>query len=236
MTQRARRSTRARLEIAEGQQREVLDVLRRLGADEMGARIARCQSMRTSRRGGPGIWPWRCRSPGCWACRRTRVASEWHALLAAASVPGISTTAITLPLHRSCESLRCSVRALRRALRDARDHAAGYDRRWRRFAFAGLASSEQAWVLCWHHGISRGEIERVFRRRWPGAQAKATEEVHDEVADCNLSTGDAVALALYRRGIEPLRIRIGPMQGAVTGRHVDARRPMRSQPLPILFA
>lgn len=236
MTQRARRSTRAQLDRAEGQQRMVLDGLLRLDGETVAERIARCQSMRTSRRGRPRTWPWRCRSPGCWACRRTRVTAEWHTLLAEVPVPSVALTAILLPLHRSGESLRCSVSVLRRTLRDLRDHAASHDRRWRRVAVAGLAGSEQAWVLCWHQGISREEIERVFRRRWPGAHAKTAEEVYNEAADSDLLRDDAVALALHRRGIEPLRIRIGPMQGAVTGRYVDARRPMRPEPLPILFA
>src|SRR5258708_11252837 len=74
---RSGRSTQAELAGAERNQSEVIAALVESGHDDIVQRLARCQRDRQNRR--TGRYPWRCRGPGCWACRRTLTRRWWEA-------------------------------------------------------------------------------------------------------------------------------------------------------------
>lgn len=236
VVQRAPRSRRAWLHEAEGHQQEIIDRLRALGADHIADRLGRCQRVRTSRRGASAsTWPWRCRSAGCWSCRRTQITAEWRSLCNGGLVPTPAQTVMTVPLYAAGAGLRNAVLHLRRSLRDYRDREARRDRRWRSVAFAGLADSERAYLLCWHPRIAPGEIEVVLGQRWPSIRGIPAEIGDFGGTDGRLSDDDAVTLALLGRGIEPLRVRVMAMGRGSSGRRPSASQERWAAPLPILI-
>lgn len=96
-----------------------------------------------------------------------------------------------------------AVRKIRKSLRDARDRAARQDNRFKRVAFAGLASEGNVLVLIHHPGVSRQRVWTPLQRRWP--EIILTDPGRMEPSSLMIAA-DAAALARCRRGIEPLRI------------------------------
>lgn len=74
---RSSRSTRRAIAVAEGHQSAVIAALTFTGNDAIAGRITRCQHDR--RHPHAGQYPWRCRSAGCWACRRIISHRWWRA-------------------------------------------------------------------------------------------------------------------------------------------------------------
>ena len=178
------------------------------------ARIACCQQERQNRRAG---WPWRCRSAGCWGCRRTLMRNWWRGMLAWPDQPWTSLAVIPLPADPLC-----GIRRLRKGLRDIRDRAARQDQQWARVTMAGLLSERTAMILIQHAAVDRAEVWWALAARW-------AEVVLVDVADAQpswqMTATDAAALARCRRGIEPIRIVVMP-QANVSDQAEDDAMPM----------
>lgn len=170
------------------------------GHDGIAERLRRCQHERQHRQ--PRQYPWRCRSPGCWACRRTLARRWWQAFDAWITGPETSLVIIQLagdPIN--------ATRKLRKSLRDVRDRAGRQDHRWRVVAMAGLADGNRGLILAQHPGIDRASFWVMLERRWPNVVLADLGSVEPASA---LAARDAAALARCRRGIEPVRVIVLP--------------------------
>lgn len=187
-------------------------------------RLSRCQINRTTRRGSNHEgWPWRCRSGGCWSCRRTRLNQAWAGAFAWSEETASHSHAIIPALHDEGD-VRGAVRRLRRELRRLRDRRAAFDARWATVAMCGLQNAQIAQVIVRHPDLPHHQISAALRLRWPGAMAVAGQP---SPPDGHISSEDAAALAVARRGVEPLRVWIG------------ARASLQEseiQPMPLMFS
>jgi len=204
----ARRSTRAELITAERHQAEVIARLHSLGEDHLSDRLARCQQARLDRQ--PGSWPWRCRSAGCWACRRTTVRRWWRGFLGwLGSGPDLSQ--VTIPLTATTDVIS-TIRRVRKGLRDVRDRAARIDERWSAVVMAGTVSGDHLVLVVHHAEIERDTLWTALERRWPKAIVSKFETVEPR-SELSVQTTvqTIVQLAVQGRGIEPIRVVI-PVQ------------------------
>lgn len=176
------------------------------GHHDIAERLQRCQHDRQHRQ--PGRYPWRCRSPGCGACRRTLVRTWWQAFGRWLTGPEISLAII--PLHGDPIP---ALRRLRKALRDVRDRTARQDHRWVGVAMAGLVDRDRMLLLVQHLGVDRVEAWATLRRRWPDVVLSSPDDIAPSSA---MTVQDAAALARCRRGLEPIRIIILPQVIAMT--------------------
>ena len=201
---------------ADAHQVQVISKLIASGDAQIAARITLCMQERQARQ---GRWPWRCRSAGCWACRRTLMRSWWRGMMAWPEQPWTSLAVIPL-----AADLISSIRRLRKGLRDIRDRAACLDQQWAGVAMAGLVSERIAMVLIQHSGLDRTAI-------WWALAARRPETVLVDVADAHpswrMAADDAAALARCRRGIEPIRIVVMPQSRSFSRAENDA--------MPIVF-
>jgi hypothetical protein len=129
---RAARSTRGQIKLEEADQTTVIGALRHHGIHPAADRVARCQQHRGARRAN--LWPFRCRSVLCWACRRTRMLSELRAALAWATESGSTTSVAVIPLSAHGMTLTRTSTRLRVRLRRLRDAKA--QTRW---SYSGVA-------------------------------------------------------------------------------------------------
>lgn len=224
-------TTRAEMHSLRDASRQTVVSLRALGADYIADRVERCAVARCHR--VEGHRPWTCHSAGCPWCVRPLLARWLRTLLeVTGSGPGVST--IVVPVGANDADLRSAARTYRRALRDMRDRAARRRRAWRAVSVAGVLLPRAAGrtiVLCVRHdGLTRPEVGTLIRRRWSGAAISASLSVFP-MSTVNPLLADRISLALARRGVEPLRIMVGP-QG-------ERSRRLRSrtyvEPMPILF-
>jgi len=201
-----------------------LDVILRLQmteSSELTHRIVRCQLMRRERGGaGHDGWPWRCRSGGCYACRRARVRSALAAATEWAAESGVAHSLIQIPMDHVDGEIRLAVRRLRREVRRLRDRLAVRDSLWQRVEIGGIANSSTMDLLALHASMPRAQVAHRFSVRWPGARVTPLES--NWSADGFMSCEDAAALARARRGIEPLRLYVGP--------HSEGRAPVSWAP------
>ena len=196
MLDRARRLTRQELEAAESHQSEIVAALIASGHHDIAQRLQRCQQERRNRQ--PGRYPWRCRSAGCWACRRTLMLAWWRGFHEWLGDQDVSLMVIPLDGDPVV-----GVRKLRKGLRDVRDRAAQRDQRWAGVAMGGLATEDAVLVLVQHRGLDRIDMSKIFQRRWPDAVFADTVDNQPSWA---MVPKVAAALACLRRGTEPLRI------------------------------
>ena len=211
---RAPRSTRAMLVIAEAQQSEVIDHLFTMGEDRLADRLQRCQDARLHRQ--PNVWPWRCRSSGCWSCRRTTMRRWWRGGLLWLSGP--DTSLAIIPLDST--DLIPMIRRLRKSLRDVRDRTARIHARWAAVAMGGIVSdADQLMIIVGHAGIDREALWDVFERRWPNIII--ISDLGD-VPTSTLTVDATIRLAVARRGIEPIRIVVPAQHPADPGWDDDA--------------
>jgi hypothetical protein len=214
----APRSTRSALTQNEAHQSGVIASLAAGGHLCLAVRLARCQYDRQHREAGR--YPWRCRSAGCWGCRRSVCRRWWKSFERWLAGPEVSL--VIIPLIGDSIA---GIRKLRKALRDARDRAARDDARWRHVAFGGMLGEDRMLMLVQHTGISREDVCRMLERRW--SDVVVTDP--DGIVPFSINQNLAEHLARCRRGIEPIRIVI-PMQraGAMMGDEWD-------EPMPFLF-
>ena len=188
---RTPRSTRSTLTHNETCQSEVIASLAASGHLYLAARLARCQYDRQHRQ--TGRYPWRCRSAGCWACRRTVCCRWWKSFERWLAGPEVSLASIPL----IGDSI-VAVRKLRKGLRDVRDRAARDDPRWQQVVFGGMLDGDRMLMLVQHAGISRGDVWRMLERRWSNVMITDPDGTVPFSMDQNL----AEHLARCRRGIE----------------------------------
>ena len=219
---KACRSTRAQLAQAEAHQDAVVADLAESGHDGIAARLRRCQRDRQHRQ--EGQYPWRCRSPGCWACRRSLVRRWWEAFDSWITGPGPAASLAIIPLP---DSLVSAVKKLRKGLRDVRDRAARQDHRWKAMAMAGLADGDRALMLVQHPGIKRASLWSVLELRWPDVVLADPGRIEPTSA---MPVGTAAALARRRRGIEPIRVVVPPQVMAAVSQEDW------NEPLPVCFS
>jgi hypothetical protein len=225
---RAPRSTRAALAEAEAAQAAVIAALRAACEDDIADRLLRCQMARSARRGSE--WPWRCRSAGCWACRRPAIHRWWSELCQWVAASGTPVSFCKLPL-RAGRGLRAAVRHIRKACRDLRDRAARGPggRRWQAIAIAGLALGDgTAWLAVAHGGITRTALADGFARRF-GAVVFA--DLADTPPPTSFSDAAAVELSRLGRGVEPLRVAVAPQRAPAVGIDTSSGA---ADPMPIL--
>ncbi len=221
---------------AEALQSDVISALFAAGSLEVAERLQRCQEERMSRRGGEAVrgWPWRCRSAGCWACRRAICQRWWQGVTLWPSDADPSVSLVHLPFVYQPGRLRPAVRYHRRACRDLRDRRARQSHRWRLVAMAGMVFDDRTMLLVARHaGINRREIAQAFQSRWPDA---SVGKIGTMPASWEFDLDDAVELARVRRGVEPLRIVVLPQRGVHAG--VQSERNVRTgglEPMPFLF-
>lgn len=224
---RAPRSTRALLTEAEALQSSVIAALLSTGDVDLADRIRRCQQARVSRRGDMAHgWPWRCRSPGCWSCRRSAGWRWWIGMLHWAKESDGPVSLAVVPLHHEPGGLRIAVGRLRRSLRDIRDRAAKSRESWSSMAIAGMATANHtALLLIRHRDLSRMQVAYVLGRRWPPC---VVGDLGTASPSWTMPNADAVELARIRRGVEPLRV-------VVLGRRSSVSMPLPAEPMPTLF-
>jgi hypothetical protein len=207
LAKRAPRSTRAVLADADSHQVQVIARLIASGDTHIAARLMCCLSERQNR---GNSWPWRCRSAGCWSCRRTLMRNWWRGMLAwgPQGQAWTSLAVIPLPIDRIA-----GIRALRRGLRDVRDRRARLDARWRSVAFTGMLSNHVALLLVSHPDVDRSLV-------WWTLAARRSDTMLTDIGNAepswDTSVNDAATLARCRRGIQPIRIVIPPQQVAAT--------------------
>ena len=193
-------------------QAEVIAALRSVEHGDVANRLARCMSVHVSRRADPAaarIWPWRCGLAGCVWCGRTHQNRAWGACLRwGRGLAARSIVVIPLP-HRPGE-LRDAIKAVRRALRDARDTESSKSRRWLDVGFGGVTVGDSVWLVALHDRLDRQELARVLRRRWPSAQVSADMSAP---LPFGFTTSDLAELGLARRGAaEPTKVTVGLRQ------------------------
>ena len=211
---RTPRSSRSELAKYELHQDAVIAALLASGDRGIAQRLQRCRYDRQHRQ---SRWPWRCHSPGCWACRRTMVRRWWRGI--ARWLADADTSLAVIP---TIGDPLTATRRLRRSLRDVRDRAARCDHCWCAMALGGLVGDDRAVVLMQHHKIDCEEVWTVLERRWP--ETVLTEPGAIEPA-WEMTAEHAATLARHRRGVEPLRI-IVPAQRVSMQRNRDAPMPI----------
>lgn len=198
---RAPRSTQKQLCLFENYQTEVIARLITSGHDDLAQRLLHCQQERGNRGSG---WPWRCRTAGCWACRRTLIRNWWRGFRIWLNGP--ESSMITLSI---ADDPMDFIRGLRRGLRDVRDRAAKNDHRWQSVAMGGLADGPYVKVLIQHNGITRAEAEAVLTRRWSSV---VVTETYDFEPSILMPVNQTANLARHRRGIEGIRVVVFPQR------------------------
>lgn len=211
---RAPRLTRAEVALAEAHQQQVNEELVARGDRQIALRLQHCQHARMDRGAG---WPWRCRSAGCFFCRRTMMRRWWRGFQMWLSGPDIS-----LAIIPARGDPFAATKSLRRSLRDLRDKAACRCNRWRSVALGGLVGEDCAVVLVQHDGINRAEVAARWQKRWPDALL-IDPDTAEPSAD--MSVEHAATLARRRRGVETLRI-VVPAQRASTCGEPDCAVPI----------
>lgn len=215
-------------------QRRVAAALAGLGHEHLAGRLRNCLEVRRGR-GHGAPWPWRCRSAGCVRCL-ARASRRWWAGIAqwAFAEERSSGSVLTVRISLGGTAPLAGAARLRRGLRDARDRAARRDRRWAAVALAGFVGEGEAVLAVLHPGLPAEAVERLLRRRWPTAIVEAG--VLPEVGTLRpLDDAALVALALRRRGTEPLRIVVAPQMIASNGSDANEMPCRSADPMPIVL-
>jgi hypothetical protein len=195
------------MEIAYTIQQEVIAILHENGDPDLAARLVRCMNARQQRHYGDG-WPYSCRSPACYWCRRAMIRGWWAGIRHWSDAA--TTSSLAIVSLRSPAGLPDAARRLRRGLRDVRDRTARRFRRWRTVIFAGMIGGDYtALVVVSHQGVERRELLDVLSRRWPDMVLKDFE---DEEPMWEMTPDEAADLGTCRRGVEPLRILVMPQR------------------------
>ncbi len=216
---RSPRLTRRQRADAESHQTAIITALAASGLDDdIARRLVRCQHSRQHRE--PGRYPhYRCRSAGCWSCRRNLIRKWWRAFK-----EWLTGDEVSLAVIPVSADLIIATRKLRRGLRDIRDKRAARqgDHRWRAVAMAGVTDGGRALVLIQHSGIDRAEVWSVLERRYPEIWLYGADAIEPTGM---MSAEDAVLLARCRRGVEPLRIVILEQAVAVSKDELELPMP-----------
>jgi hypothetical protein len=213
---------------------EIIEKLTAHGRLDLAERIRRCLAARLRRQHGAD-WPWRCRSPGCPRCL-SRSMRRWTAGITAWAEAYRSAEVSTLCLPLLSADPTEAARCLRRQFRDFRDRAARIDARWRDVAVAGMVSDSEAVVVGAHPNLPPEGIACAMRRRWPEA-SMTSGMTPGAMHSISIGASTHVALALRRRGIEPIRIIIAAQHAcapAVRASRVVLDDPW-SSPMPCIF-
>jgi hypothetical protein len=217
-------TTSRKMALAGNEQARIVAALEQAGERHVAARLRRCSEARRGRRYDGG-WPWTCRSVGCVWCRQPIIRGWWAGMLAWRSPH--SLTLVTIPLTWQAGHMRSAVRRLRRALRDFRDRGARRSKRWRGVCLCGLVTGDgTAMVVVDRGAVDRGEFSYAVQRRWTDA---TVTDLTDEKPSAGMRITDAVELATWRRGAEPLRLVIPPQRDPVP------RAMPIIEPMPILL-
>jgi hypothetical protein len=221
-------TTAREMELAYIVQQEVIDALYEIGERDLAVRLDNCMTARRERHYGDG-WPYSCRSPACFWCRRAMIRGWWAGMRYWSEAATTLSLAI-IPLQ-SPSGLQDTVRRLRRSLRDVRDRSARRRRAWRTVSFAGMIGGDhKARMLISHEGVERREVQDVLCRRWPEVVLKAPE--HEEPI-WEMTPNDAVDLGTRRRAVETLRILVMPQR---VRRVTVAVAPLREiEPMPVII-
>ena len=219
------RAPRLTNKIIEANEKEQKNVIAALQAARTGKRIAKrilkCQTARMSRKGNPStLWTWKCKSPGCWACRRTSMRAWWIRLYTWIGTNTVSNDSrddqvikddeislITIPHDKKAKKniFRYSQK-IRKSLRDSRDHfAAKYsdDKRWAHVTFAGIVDANRVLILIKHIGISRNDVWQ--KMEWRSDDLMVYDWTTIKEPSYIMTTKQAVWLAKQKDGILPLR-------------------------------
>jgi hypothetical protein len=180
---------------AEANQSAVIATLIESGDEHVAGRLMRCQRERRCR---SNRWPWRCRSAGCWQCRRAMMRRWWRGFQVWLGDTDVSL--MQIPISGDLISI---TRRLSKALRDVRDRTARQDNRWQSVAMAGLVDGDQALILIEHSGTDRDEVWSILERRWPEVVLQDAGNIQPS---SRMTVEDATLMARRRRGIEPIRI------------------------------
>jgi hypothetical protein len=161
-------------------QEEVILALRSINEPDLADRLQRCMTARLKRHYGDG-WPYSCRTPACFWCRRAMVRGWWEGMRYWSEAATTSSLAI-IPML-SPAGLPDAARRLRRGLRDVRDRTARRWRQWRTVGCVGMIGGDhRALVLISHQGVNRRDVLGVLSRRWPSVVLKNLER-EEVVAD-----------------------------------------------------
>jgi hypothetical protein len=135
---------------------------------------------------------------------------------------------LSIPVPHQQGEVALAVRRLTRRLRWWREQQG----RWYRdVAASGIVLGDAAHVLMVHPGLSRAEVVNALRC-WP--TVTVVDDVEAMPAD-DLGVSDIVALAGARRGIEPLRLWVGPSSiRCISGEPVK-RAANTVEPMPMLI-
>jgi hypothetical protein len=200
-------TTQHEMELSYANQRDVIAILYEIGDSDLADRLQRCMTARQQRHYGDG-WPYSCRSPACFWCRRAMIRGWWEGIRYWSEAA--TTLSLAIIHTRSPIGLPDAARRLRRGLRDVRDRAARRFRRWGTVSFAGLIGGDhRALVLMSHDGVARRELHDVLCRRWPEVVLK---DLAQEEPAWTMTPDDAADLGTRRRGVEPLRILVMPQK------------------------
>lgn len=211
---------------------QTVTVLREIGATYVAERIERCRVARRQRVHGQRHWT--CRGAGCPWCVRALIA-RWERNLFDAVGYGPSVSTVVFHVAENDGDLRDAVRTVRRTLRDMRDRAGRRDRAWRALGVAGMlvptATGRVVLLRVRHDRLSHDQVAKIFERRWTDVTVSIASSA-PSVPTIKLSLPDRVALALLRRGVEPLRIVVAPQRQPLSKlRH---RQNVFVPPMPIL--
>ena len=200
-------TTAREMEMAYIAQHEVIAALYENGNPDLADFLRRCMTARQQRHYGDG-WPYSCRSPACFWCRRAMIRGWWEGIRYWSEAA--ATLSLAIISIRSPAGLPDAARRLRRGLRDVRDRTARHFRRWRTVSFAGMIGGDhRALVLISHEGLERREVLGALCRRWPEVVLKDSE--HEELT-WTMTPDAAAELGNRRRGVEPLRILVMPQR------------------------
>jgi hypothetical protein len=269
------RSTRAEIFERDVDAQSLVDVLRAAGrrnwtilADCIercrGASIA-CAGWRSSPEAAfASTGRYRCKTIACPACGvgmwRTAVKKaldRFHGV----NVEDLSLVTIAGPDVIDMETVRTSVRKLRRSLRDLRDAEAEKRSTWRGVRIAGLvdlipgkgveslAVQPVARLLVHHPGVPRSGVERVVQEWSVGSGRDVGVQPYREDAFVGSPPGIGLQMALraavvgtlfeWGRGMEPLRIAVGSQRSGLIGQSEVGRKGQEAtafrEPMPMAF-
>lgn len=208
----------------------IADLLRRHGRADAVDRMSRCVAARRGRHRNGG-WPYRCRLAACPTCGPRLAARWWSGMEVWAASGGRPVLSCVLP-PRSDVGLGAVGRLAGRALRDLRDRRARRDRLWGHVVALGMVAADRRLHLLFvHPGLPAATVEQAIRRRWPAADFPGPPP------SFSWSVEDTIALALARRGVEPIRVVVLRQGGGLPQAEFsppDATSAASREPLPFV--
>lgn len=194
------RSTRQAILSREEIQAHVIALLVDQGHVEAASRLAACQANRII--SPTSAWRARCRNPGCYSCWNGELDNLWSTYRRW-SAEDLNTFPVALP----ADIERLAV-PLRRSLRDLRDREARRDPKWSDVAFYGAVEGHRAVLRVSPWRVPPKAATAVLRRLWPDLDVLDADCCPTPMTDPHLRA----ALAIRRRGSEPLRIEVQPQR------------------------